>query len=135
MKLPILDASALLALLWQEPGWEDVARVLEETGCQMSAVNLAEFVSKVQERQPDAGEIAALLDDFSLVIAEHDRAQAMQTGLLRTATRHLGLSLGDRACLALGATTKAPIYTADRPWLELAEVLGLDIRCIRPDSH
>lgn len=131
----ILDTSVLLALLWQEPGWEKVAVLLETQLCRMSAVNLTEFVSKVQEKQPDAQQIRRLLDDLCLEIVAHDAEQAFVAGLLRGPTRPLGLSLGDRACLALAQRMQAPVYTADRPWLALAEPLGLDIRCIRPDAH
>ena len=134
MSLPALDTSALLALLWQEPGWEIVADALDATGCQMSAVNVAEFVGKVQERQPDARKIETLLGELPISIIAYNREQAIDTGILRATTRHLGLSLGDRACLALALQEKATVLTADRPWLNLAVELGLDIRCIRPDT-
>ncbi len=135
MNLPVLDTSALLALLWQEPGWETVADALDATGCRMSAVNVAEFVGKTQEKQADTGKIDALLRDLPIEIAAFDRPQALAAGLLRKATRHLGLSLGDRACLALATQERAVVLTADRPWLELARPLELDIRCIRPESQ
>lgn len=129
---PVLDTSALLALLWQEPGWEIVADTLDRTGCRMSAVNVAELVAKARERQPDVGEINRLIDELPITIVPFDRAQAVSTGVLRAMTRHLGLSLGDRACLSLALQENASVLTADRPWLELAVPLGLDIRCIRP---
>lgn len=132
MSAPVLDTSALLALLWQEPGWEIVADALDKTECRMSAVNVAEFVAKARERQPDIGEINALINELPLVIVPFDRTQAVSSGMLRAKTRHLGLSLGDRACLALALQDNASVLTADRPWLELAGPLNLDIRCIRP---
>lgn len=135
MSAPILDTSALLALLWQEPGWEQVADALDTTGCRMSAVNVAEFVGKVQEKQTETRKIDALLNELPIEVVTHDRSQAITTGQLRMATRHLGLSLGDRACLALAQQERTAVLTADRPWLELAEPLGLNIRCIRPDSQ
>jgi PIN domain nuclease of toxin-antitoxin system len=134
MNVPILDTSALLALLWQEAGWERVADALDVTGCRMSAVNVAEFVGKAQENQADTEKIAALLAGLPIEIVAYDRRQAIATGGLRMATRHLGLSLGDRACLALARQEKAPVLTADRAWLTLAQPLGVDIRCIRPDA-
>lgn len=129
----VIDTSALLAMLWQEPGWDTVSQALECHDCRMSAVNLAEFVSKVQERQQNIEQIAALLEKLCLHVEDYDTRQAMNTGLLRAITRPLGLSLGDRACLALAQQLNAPVLTADRPWLELAAPLSLDIRCIRPD--
>jgi len=132
---PVLDTSALLAFLWQEPGWEIVAEALEVGGCRMSAVNVAEFVAKAQEKQTDREQIEILLDELPMTIVDHDREQAIATGVLRAATRHLGLSLGDRACLALAQREQCPVLTADRPWLEVAVPLGLDIVCIRPDAH
>lgn len=131
----VIDTSALLAMLWQEPGWETVIQALEAGDCRMSVVNLAEFVSKVHERQPDTEQIATLLEELCLHVVDYDREQAMATGLLRAITRPLGLSLGDRACLALAQQLNAPVLTADRPWLALATPLNLDIRCIRPDSY
>ncbi|GAB4415601.1 MAG: PIN domain-containing protein [Sideroxydans sp.] len=134
MKPVVLDTSALLALLWQEPGWQTVAALLEAEDCRMSSVNLAEFVAKVQEKQPDPRQIQRLLDDLPIEVVAHDREQAFATGMLRGPTRHLGLSLGDRACLALARKEGACVYTADRPWLEVAAPLSLDIRCIRPQT-
>jgi PIN domain nuclease of toxin-antitoxin system len=57
------------------------------------------------------------------------------TAALRPATRKAGLSLGDRACLALAQQLNATILTTDRPWLALAADLGLEILCIRPDQR
>ncbi len=132
MSAPILDTSALLALLWQEPGWELVSDALDKTVCRMSAVNVAEFVGKVQEKQTDTEKIDALLNDLPIQVVAFDRAQAIAIGRLRNATRHLGLSLGDRACLALALIEAAPVLTADRAWRELSGPLGLDIRIVRP---
>lgn len=136
MKTAVLDTSALLALLWQEPGWHEVSAALDDARCLMSAVNVAELAAKAQERK-EVGEkdIRALLAELPLEIVPLDGEQAIATGLLRSATRHLGLSLGDRACLVLARREKSPVLTADRPWLELAEPLGIDIVCIRPDAH
>lgn len=135
MKPVVLDTSALLAFLWQEPGWEQVQATLADATCRMSAVNLAEFVSKTQERTVPQAQIEDLLSALPLEIVASDKAHAIETGLLRNATRELGLSLGDRACLALARQYKASALIADRPWLALTDALQLDIQCIRPDSQ
>jgi len=135
MKPRILDASALLAFLWQEPGWREVEAALTSEECAMSAVNVAEFVTKTQERGVSESEIAALFSNLPLRVVPHDQKQAFATGFLRNPTRGLGLSLGDRACLALALHENATVLTADRPWLDVAGPLGIDIVCIRPDAN
>ncbi|MBW7901557.1 MAG: type II toxin-antitoxin system VapC family toxin [Rhodocyclaceae bacterium] len=136
MKTGVLDTSALLALLWQEPGWQEVSAALDDATCLMSAVNVAELAAKAQERRAiGEKDIRALLAELPLEIVPLDGEQAIAVGLLRSATRHLGLSLGDRACLVLARREKSTVFTADRPWLDLSASLGLDIRCIRPDAH
>ena len=125
----VLDTSAVMAWLQQEPGWEAVGRAFATENCRMSAVNLAELVAKSAERMRDHAEIAAMIAELPIEIVPSDKAQAFATGLLRAATRNLGLSLGDRACLALAKSINAVALTADKPWLEL----GIDARieCIR----
>ena len=75
-----------------------------------------------------------VLTGFDLTIVAFDRTQALTTGKLRARTRHLGLSLGDRACLALAIELNATVITADRLWTQVAP-LGIRIDCIRPDRH
>jgi ribonuclease VapC len=116
----VLDSSALLAILHQEPGAEIFTRqlsLLEQAA--MSTVNIAEAYGKLVEkgiRSDDAWDavIAAIP-----VIMDFDAEQAKIAGRLVPHTRQLGLSLGDRACLALGIALKAPVYTADRSWKDL----------------
>lgn len=91
----------------------------------MSAVNLAKLVAKSAERMRDHAEIAAL----PIEIVPFDKAQAFATGVLRAATRNLGLLLGDRACLALAKSINVVALTADKPWLELD--IDVRIACIR----
>jgi ribonuclease VapC len=88
-------------------------------------VNLAEVKSKLVDRgfpPADAWEAAV---SFSREIFDFDSQQAKVAGGFISSTRHLGLSLGDRSCLALALILKAPVYTADRDWIKLD--LGLDI--------
>ena len=124
----VLDASALLAILNQESGAGQLTPELLSTAVS-GTVNLAEVQGKLVDRglNPDDAWQAALSPIREAVpfTAEHARL----AGSLITKTRPLGLSLGDRACLALGLALKAPVYTADRSWNNLK--LGVRIRIIR----
>jgi PIN domain nuclease of toxin-antitoxin system len=123
----VLDASALLALLNQEPGGEVVEDALP--GALISAVNFSEVVAKLVDKGvPETG-ARAVLEDIGLEIYPFDTEQAFRTGELRPKTRPLGLSLGDRACLALGDLLDLPVLTTDRSWKELK--LGIEVRMIR----
>lgn len=126
----VLDASALLALLNEEVGVENLPPESELLShAVMSTVNLAEVQGKlVSNGIPSDQAWAAIL---SAIHAAHvlDQEQAKLAGALRMQTRALGLSLGDRACLALGVVLKAPVYTADRQWAKLK--LGIRIHIIR----
>ena len=124
----VLDASALLAVLNQEPGAENLPpeRLAQAT---ISAVNLAEVHTKLVREGIDPDEawedVMGLIQDWAPFTAE----QTKIAGSLAARTRSIGLSLGDRACLALGLTLKAPVYTTDRAWKSLK--LGVRIHVIR----
>jgi ribonuclease VapC len=123
----VLDASALLALLNSEPG----SRIVEESlsSAAVSAVNLSEVVSKLSERGMPAAAARTALEGLSLDVRPFDTDMAYSAGTLRPATRGLGLSLGDRACLALGLFLSATVLTTDRSWKNLK--IGAKIRMIR----
>lgn len=123
----VLDASAVLALLAGEPGWEAVARVV--SGATISAVNLSEVVAKLAERAMPEREIREALAGLGLVVSPFTEEDAYVGGLLRQRTRAVGLGLGDRACLALGRRLGARVHTADRTWLALD--LGVDVQLVR----
>lgn len=95
----------------------------------MCAVNLAEVASKLIDSglPPDA--IAEALDGLALDVRPFDHTLALAAGLLRSRTRSLGLSLGDRACLALGEHLSLPVLTADRAWRKLK--LRIEVRTLR----
>jgi ribonuclease VapC len=125
----VLDASAVLALLNQEPGAGAVAEALERDACLMSTVNVAETVARLVERGvPEAAAVTILLG-LKLSTVNFDFATACRSGALRPATRAFGLSLGDRACLALARERACPAMTADRAWAGLD--LGIEVRVIR----
>ena len=124
----VLDASAVLAVINAEPGSEKLTpELLRDAVC--STVNLAEVQAKLVTRGWSSDE--AWKDATSPVreAIAFDAEQAKIAGSMVTATRQLGLSLGDRACLALGLSLRAPVYTAERSWGKLK--LGLRIHAIR----
>jgi len=130
---PVLDASALLAYLGDEPGAELVASAIAG-GAVIATVNLAEALSTLAARGREPAEVAALLTDRGLLggaitVEPFTGADAIQTARLRPLTRAAGLSLADRACLALAARLAAPALTADRAWQQLA--LDVDVHTIR----
>lgn len=119
----VLDASALLAILNQEPRarrWEDAVR-----DAAFSAVNLSEVVAKMADVGMNERQIRDGLD-LGMTVVPFDAALAHVAGLLRPTTRPLGLSLGDRACLALAMRMGLPAVTTDRAWGRLR--LGVDIQ-------
>ena len=123
----VLDSSAVLALLWGEPGAENVAASVQHA--RVSAVNLSEVVARLVDRGMAPAEARHAIRELELRVEVFDKELAIEAGLLRTATRALGLSLGDRACLVLAARLGAEALTADEVWSR-ADV-GVDIRLIR----
>lgn len=129
----ILDASAVLAYLHGEPGWEMVEDVLNAETCLVSAANQAEIIARSLDRGVTPEAITTILAELGYEVLDVTATDGQAAGHLRALTRAQGLSLGDRICLATAHRTQARILTADRPWLALAQPLGLDIVCIRPD--
>ncbi|MGH8494793.1 MAG: type II toxin-antitoxin system VapC family toxin [Gammaproteobacteria bacterium] len=125
--LVLLDASALLVLLNEEKGADLVHGVLRSAA--ISTVNLAEVSSKLHESGMDSEEVAAVLD-LGLERVPFDAEMAEVAGSFRPSTRRLGLSLGDRCCLATGWVERLRILTADRRWSDL-DIAGITIECVR----
>jgi len=114
----VLDASAILAVINAEPGAEKLTPQLLARAV-ASTVNLAEVQTKLVSRGWTS---AQAWEDATSPIREvlpFDEQQARIAGDLVTQTRHLGLSLGDRACLALGTALNLPVHTAERAWKKL----------------
>lgn len=124
----VLDASALLAFLFQEPGGETVGSGLASSV--ISAVNLSEVIAKSAERGADVDHLRDDLADVGVEVAIFD-ADAAATAALRPATRSAGLSLGDRACLALAQDLQLPAITAERIWSRKSIAAGVSIIVIR----
>jgi len=123
----VLDASALLALLNAEKGADLVLESLPRAI--ISTVNYAEVVTRLALLGMPEDEIHNTLGVLGLDATSFDDEQAFQSGLLAPQTQSLGLSLGNRACLALALKTKSVALTADRTWQKLQ--VGVEIRLIR----
>ena len=123
----VLDASALVAFLRNELGAEKVAAVLP-LSC-ISAVNLAETISKMVEYGKPLEEVGYQIERLRIPAIPFDAVQAKLVASLWTIKRVAGLSLGDRACHALGLQQGLPVLTADRKWAE-ADV-GVKVDMIR----
>lgn len=122
----VLDASAVLAYLFREPGHETVAALIE-SAC-ISAVNHAEVLGRFSRDGFNAAEVSRRLEATYEIVA-FDTEQAIRSAALLPVGAPLGLSLGDRACIALGASRKWPVYTADRAWAKLK--VGVEVRLVR----
>jgi ribonuclease VapC len=123
----VLDASALLAYLKDEPGGNRVDEVLAESV--MSSVNWAEVIQKSISAGVDVDGILDDLQTLGLIVEPFTPEDGEMTGRLWQQTRQVGLSLGDRACLSLGLRLEVPVLTCDRTWATLS--LGLNIQVIR----
>ena len=126
----VLDASALLAWLQHEPGSDRVENALLSQRCLLSAVNYSEVVAKLADYGAGAvPDLGADLRSVGVDIVAFDQQQGLLAGTLRQQTRSTGLSLGDRACLALALAKQATVLTADSAWLALD--LSLAVHNIR----
>jgi PIN domain nuclease of toxin-antitoxin system len=114
----VLDASALLSILLDEPGQDRVNQILDRS--QIHAVNLAEVIGRlVRAGMPPEKAVAALGRLYLEVEEEFGTRQAEFCGALLGTRRDLGLSLGDCVCLTMAASLGAVAVTADRRWKEL----------------
>ena len=129
MSAYVLDTSAFLAYLWREPGGDQIAKVLYEETAVMSAVNVAEVIAKVINRGLPVTSAEEFLMTLDFEHVAFDTNMALRTALLQPVTSPRGLSLGDRACLALAQSRNAVALTADKSWLALD--IGVRIDCIR----
>lgn len=125
----MLDASAVIAWLKNEPGAERVAEVLGSGEAVISDVNLAEVLARFRDLGAEPAAVARDLEIEGLRSEAFVTGDAVVSAELRAATRPLGLSLGDRACLALAARLGAPVLTADRVWAGLD--LGIRVELLR----
>ena len=129
MILAVLDASALLALLLEEPGADRVRAVIADTA--ISTVNLAEVVGYLARKGTAEADIRAMTDDLRVAVMSFDEGLAYTAGLYLPATRTAGLSLGDRACLAIADRLAVRAQTTDRSWSRIADTVGVEVELIR----
>ena len=123
----VADASAILAALRNEPFSNVDPRRL--VGATISAVNICEVLSKLYDDGLNDTQAHTAVSTMDLRVVPFDGAQARAAGRLRSLTRQAGLSLGDRACLALGDKLGCSVVTADRVWASLE--IGVEILVIR----
>ena len=123
----VLDSSAILAVIFNEPGAETVIDLLQ--GGLLSTVNLAEVHSRLLLGGSSSQLAWSRLLSLGCEVCFFGDAQARLTGELIASTRPYGLSLGDRACLALAIQHQGTAYTTDRSWKRLN--LGIEIEVIR----
>jgi PIN domain nuclease of toxin-antitoxin system len=113
----VLDASAVLAFLQGKSGAEAVERRLSGAG--ICAVNLSEVAGKLSDAGMPEAEAHAAVDALGLSVIPFDEGLAWRSAALRPAARRLGLSLGDRACLATALALGLPVVGGDRVWSSL----------------
>jgi PIN domain nuclease of toxin-antitoxin system len=123
----VVDASAILALLNQETGSEEVSRFIGKAA--ISTVNLSEIIAKLADAGIPEEDIRQILSNLNLEVINFDEEQALKAGMLRPITKSIGLSFGDRACLALGIILNQPVLTTDRLWGSIN--VGVEVRLLR----
>lgn len=126
----VLDASAALAFLRGEPGAARVSAALSD-GAIMSAVNVAEVAARLAADDFPEPRVREGLELLHVGVEAFDETHALATGMLRPVTRALGLSLGDRACIALALNSGLPALTGDQAWRDLPRLLDVEIEVIR----
>ena len=123
----VLDSSALLAMLFFEPGCERVGELVPQS-C-MSTVNLAEVLGRLARDGRALDEALDRIEQMGIAWVDFDRELAIGAAALLLPTTPWGLSLGDRTCLALARLRDLPAVTADRAWAKLD--LGIPIEVVR----
>jgi PIN domain nuclease of toxin-antitoxin system len=123
----VLDASALLAFLHGEPGGQTVEELLGRAA--VSSVNWSEVIQKALEKTAKVEGLREELESLGLEIIPFTAELAEKAAHLRAETRSAGLSLGDRACLALAQDLGRPAVTTDKVWADLP--LGVEVRIVR----
>lgn len=122
-----VDASVILAMIFGEPGADRAVEAVR--GGMMSAINLSEVLTKCLEQGADADFAERQIGRLNISLTPFTVQDAKTAAALRLPTRYRGLSLGDRACLALALRENVPVITADRQWEGLD--VGVDIRLLR----
>ncbi len=127
----VLDASALLAVTKGEKGAETVMELIEANDCVISSVNMAEVATRMLDLGLPFHELERALGLFNMDVIDFNQEQALACAELRPLTKSAGLSLGDRACLGLAKLMDGTAVTSDRPWMAIAEAVGVKVLMIR----
>ncbi len=127
MSAIVFDSSVVIAILKQEPGCSTAESFISDA--LISTVNMSEVASYLVRNSVPSDTIQEVLASFPIQVVPFDESLALQTGCLYSSCKHLGLSLGDRACLALAISRKLPVLTADQVWSKLD--LGILIQVLR----
>lgn len=125
MSKVVLDTSAVLAYLFDEKGTEQVEQLLENATCLISSVNYAELMSKLVDKGMPLADAVAAINNLELTFIAQDKHQAEINANLCLTSKPFGLSLVDRACLALGLIENLPVVTADRVWEKLPSTISV----------
>ena len=123
----VLDSSAIMAVLREEPGASLVRSSLDRAI--INTVTLAEVVTKLADSGRSENAVQNTLAELDIRVVPFDQDQAFRAGMLRPVTRKAGLSLGDRACLALAQSTALIVLTADRAWADIP--VDINVQLIR----
>ena len=127
----VMDSSALLAVTKGEKGAETVMELIEANDCVISSVNMAEVATRMLDLGLPLNELKRALGLFNMDVIDFNEEQAMACAELRPLTKSAGLSLGDRACLGLAKLMNGTAVTSDRPWMAIAEAVGVKVLMIR----
>jgi ribonuclease VapC len=127
----VMDASAILVILRGEPGCDYVQELLQSEECSISSVNMAEVGSKLIDYGLPPEEFPRIARQLQIDIIDFNAEQSIQSAQIRKITRSAGLSLGDRACVALTQLMQGCVVTSDRAWLDISEAAGVKVIMIR----
>ncbi len=129
--LYVMDASALLALMQGERGGDVVDELIVNNECVASSVNIVEVGTRLVDKGLAPVHLARALKELDVQTIDFDLEQALLSATMRVNTRQAGLSLGDRACLALAQLMKGTAVTADSAWVDVADAVGVKVLMIR----
>ena len=129
--LYVMDASAMLALMQAEKGWEVVDELIQEQQCVASCVNIAEVGTRMFDKGLAPSQLERTLKETNIEPVDFDLEQSSLCAELRLSTKNAGLSLGDRACLALAKLMDGTAVTSDRAWLDIEKKNQIKVLMIR----
>ena len=127
----VMDSSALLAVSKGEIGADRVMEILQHEDCVISSVNMAEVATKLLDWGLPAHQLSRACAQFGMDVIDFNQEQALACASLRQSTKSAGLSLGDRACLALAQLMQGTAVTADHAWDDVKGAVGVKILQIR----